>query len=100
MNCEVRFTESALEDLLRLYQFLADEDVAAAKQAQIAIQRALGVLTDMPFVGRMVDRKHPLMRELVIPFGSRGYVALYEIETQELVTVHAFRHQRERDYYL
>ncbi|HKT29662.1 type II toxin-antitoxin system RelE/ParE family toxin [Dyella sp.] len=100
MSCEIRFTESALDDLLRLYEFLADEDINVARQARMAIHKAMDVLADMPFVGRMIDRKHPLMRELIITFGSRGYVALYEIETQALITVYAFRHQRERDYYL
>ncbi|MFC3649963.1 type II toxin-antitoxin system RelE/ParE family toxin [Dyella humi] len=100
MSCEVRFTEIALEDLLRLYQFLADEDQEAAKHARNAIYKAIDVLAGMPYVGRMIDRDHPLMRELIIAFGSSGYVALYEIETESLVTVHAFRHQRERDYYI
>lgn len=99
MSYKVRFTEIALEDLLRLYEFLADENEEAAKHARIAIQKAIAVLADMPYVGRMIDRDHPLMRELIIAFGLSGYVALYEIETESMVTVHAFRHQRERDYY-
>jgi plasmid stabilization system protein ParE len=100
LSCEVRFTEVALEDLLRLYQFLAHEDVQAAQQARVAISKAIGVLADMPYVGRVLDRNHPLMRELIIAFGSSGYVALYEIEAPSLITIHAFRHQRERDYYM
>ena len=39
------------------------------------------------------------LRELLIPFGSAGYVALFEIEGGDLVTVLAVRHQREDDYY-
>lgn len=99
MSYEVRFTEVALEDLLRLYEFLADENEEAAKLARNAIQKAIAVLTDMPYVGRVTDKDHPLMRELIIAFGSSGYIALYEIETESVVTVLAFRHQRERDYY-
>ena len=41
----------------------------------------------------------PFLRELFIPFGSVGYVALFEIEGGDLVTVLAVRHQREDDYY-
>jgi plasmid stabilization system protein ParE len=100
LTCEVRFTEFALEDLLRLYQFLADVDVQAARQARDAIHKAIGVLAEMPYIGRVIDRSHPLMRELVIAFGSSGYVALYEIEAPSVITLHAFRHQRERDYYM
>jgi len=34
----------------------------------------------------------------VIPFGSAGYVALFEIEDRSQVTILAVRHQREEDY--
>jgi hypothetical protein len=43
--------------------------------------------------------KYPFLRELVIPYGSAGYVALFEIENREFVTVLAVRHQREEDYH-
>jgi len=39
------------------------------------------------------------LRELVIPFQSAGYVALYEIEGGGVVNVLAIRHQLEDDYY-
>ena len=35
---------------------------------------------------------------MVIPFGSAGYVALFEIENNETVTILIIRHQREEDY--
>jgi hypothetical protein len=35
----------------------------------------------------------------VIPFGSAGYVALFEIEDDKHVSILAVRHQREDDYY-
>jgi ParE toxin of type II toxin-antitoxin system, parDE len=39
------------------------------------------------------------MRELVIPFGERGYVALYRYEAEaDLLYILAFRHQREGGY--
>ena len=42
---------------------------------------------------------NPLLRELVIPFGAAGYVALFEIENPSTVTFVAVRHQREEDYH-
>ena len=39
-----------------------------------------------------------LLRELLIGFGAAGYVALFEIEDAQTVTVLAVRHQREDDY--
>jgi hypothetical protein len=41
---------------------------------------------------------NPFLRELVIPFGASGYVALFEIDNEETVTILAVRHQREDDY--
>jgi hypothetical protein len=34
-----------------------------------------------------------------LPFGGSGYVALFEIENRETVTLLAVRHQREEDYH-
>ncbi|GAP37931.1 death on curing protein, Doc toxin [Piscinibacter sakaiensis] len=39
------------------------------------------------------------MRELLIPCGSSGYVALFEIEDSATVTILAVRHQLEDDYH-
>ncbi|REN15088.1 type II toxin-antitoxin system RelE/ParE family toxin, partial [Mycobacterium tuberculosis] len=41
----------------------------------------------------------PFIRELVIPFGASGYVALFEIEASDSIVVAAVRHQREDDYH-
>ncbi|WP_307147413.1 hypothetical protein [Rhizobium tibeticum] len=40
-----------------------------------------------------------LLRELLIPFGSAGYVALFQIEDSRTVILAAVRHQREEDYH-
>jgi hypothetical protein len=37
------------------------------------------------------------VRELIIPFGSAGYVVRFEIEDSEIVTTLAARHPREDD---
>ncbi|MGH9577354.1 MAG: type II toxin-antitoxin system RelE/ParE family toxin [Terriglobales bacterium] len=95
----VRFTPEAEEDLLRLYDFLLDKDLGAAERALEAIKEATRLLQFSPFSCRKVRRNNPFLRELVIPFGSTGYVALYEIDGRSTVTVLAVRHQREEDYH-
>ncbi|MGH8672963.1 MAG: type II toxin-antitoxin system RelE/ParE family toxin [Burkholderiales bacterium] len=95
----VRFTPEAEEDLLRLYDFLLDKDLGAAERALEAIKEATRLLQFSPFSCRKVMRNNPFLRELVIPFGSTGYVALYEIDDRSTVTVLAVRHQREEDYH-
>ena len=39
------------------------------------------------------------IRELIIPFGNTGYVALFEIVNNSTVIIGAIRHQREDDYH-
>ena len=94
----VRFTREAEEDLGRLFDFLLERDPNAAEQALAAIGHAVELLRFTPFACRKVLRDNPFLRELVIPFGSAGYVALFEIESKATVTVIAVRHQREEDY--
>jgi plasmid stabilization system protein ParE len=95
----VRFTEDAREDLLELHAFLDEHSSEAADRALATLERAFKVLEEFPWSCR--DSKAvagPRFREVIIPFGSRGYVALFEIEADDLVTVLAVRHQRESDY--
>lgn len=46
-------------------------------------------------MGRPIDDE-PELRELIIDFGSAGYVALYHyVPDSEQITILAIRHQRE-----
>jgi plasmid stabilization system protein ParE len=95
---KVRFTPESGDDLLRLYDFQLERDVFAAERALDAIKAAVDVLRFSPFSCRKAAGDKPFLRELVIPFGSGGYVALFEIEPGDIVTILAVRHQREEDY--
>jgi plasmid stabilization system protein ParE len=98
---KVRFTPEAEADLLRLFDFLLEQDVAAAEKARAAIAKAVELLEVFPFTCRKAlgGDGNPFLRELIIPFGASGYVALFEIENSDTVTVLAVRHQREDDYH-
>ena len=98
MSFHLRFTLEAKSDLERLYGFLAEQDLEAAERALDVIDRAWTILEEFPFSCRKAEDSNPFVREIVIPFGSAGYVALFEIENQQTVTVLAVRHQREDDY--
>jgi len=99
MSFRVRISTVAQVDLERLLDFLAPADFAAALRARAAIERGYGLLADIPFACRKVDDDNPFLRELVIPFGGAGYVALFEITDASTVTILAVRHQREDDYH-
>jgi plasmid stabilization system protein ParE len=98
----VRFTREAENDLVRLYEFILHRDATdreLAERALQAIRHALAGLEQSPFSYRKASGGgSPFLRELVIPFGSAGYVALFEIEGSAVVTMLAVRHQREDDY--
>ena len=100
MSYSVRFTRGAEEDLLRLFDFLLEQDSTAAKHAMEAITKGIEFLELFPFSCRKAlgGETSPFLRELVIPFGSAGYVALFEIGDAHTVTILAVRHQREDDY--
>jgi plasmid stabilization system protein ParE len=96
----VRFTEEAEADLLRLFDFLLERDISTAERAELAIAKALELLEIFPFSCRKAaGGGGTFLRELIIPFGNSGYVALFEIEAGGYVTILAVRHQREDDYH-
>jgi plasmid stabilization system protein ParE len=94
----VRYTAGARRDLLRLYEFLLDRDVIAAERALGALRKSTEILGEFPFTCRKADDTNPFLRELIVPFGSSGYVVLFEIDDTTTVTILAVRHQREDDY--
>ena len=104
MSLDVRFSAAAEDDLARLFDFLLDraetlEDLALAQDAIKAVRTtALNQLATTPYSFRKAG-KSPTRRELIIPFGASGYVALYEIASLSSVVVLALRHQCEEDYH-
>ncbi|MBU0689011.1 MAG: type II toxin-antitoxin system RelE/ParE family toxin [Gammaproteobacteria bacterium] len=101
MSYRIRFTHEAEDDLMRLFDFLLEQDVGAAEKAEAAIYKAIELLEIFPFSCRKAseDESLSLLRELLIPFGGAGYVALFRIDSNETVTIIAVRHQREDDYH-
>jgi plasmid stabilization system protein ParE len=104
MRFQVSWTSEAVEDLLRLHDFLTGRaleygtSLDLADEGIAAIEHAVLLLQTSPFSCRKAIQ-NPFLRELVIPFGATGYVALFEITNAHQVTVAAVRHQRESDYH-
>ena len=100
----VRYTDAARDDLIRLFDFLLErartaEEFDYAQQAVDAIVKAVeDHLSHTPFIYRKCGES-PFLREMIIAFGSAGYVALYEIDDARTVTILAVRHQLEDDYH-
>lgn len=99
MSYKVRYTQAARDDLKRLFTFLAEQDIQAAEHARKTIAASMQLLEQFPFTCRKAMGEETFLRELVIPFGRAGYVALFEIDDDKTVTILAVRHQREDDYH-
>ena len=105
MNFTVQFSTAANEDLQRIFDFLIQGelesptgDLDIPEKARHAIHAFIALLQTSPFACRKVGES-PFTRELIIAFGSTGYVALLEIVNDTTVIVGAIRHQREDDYH-
>lgn len=83
---------------MRLYRYLLERDAEAAAGPLEVIERGVTMLRLFPFTCRKIDASNPFLRELIVSFGTSGYVSLFEIESAEQVTILAVRHQREDDY--
>jgi plasmid stabilization system protein ParE len=105
VSFRVRFTRAAQSDLERLFDFVLERELASEtgdldlpEQALAAVRAGLATLSSSPFTCRKASDS-PFLRELVIPFGRSGYVALFEIVGATEVVVLAVRHQLEDDYH-
>jgi plasmid stabilization system protein ParE len=93
----LRWSPQSLQDVTRLYRFLASKNSDAARRAIQAIRDALKLVARHPEMGRPVDELPAEFREWVIEFGSGAYVALYRFDSREVVVL-AIRHGREAGY--
>lgn len=96
---QVVVSESARKDLQRLQNFLKTKNVLAAKKAAEIIIRGIKQLQTSPTIGRPVEHLPLEYHELVIEFGSSGYVMLYRHdELTDRVVILKVRHQKEAGY--
>ena len=105
MTYRVLFSEAAAQDLEQLFDFALQReldsetgDLDNPDRAVQAIKNGIVFLKSSPFACRKVGDSS-FIRELIIPFGSTGYVALFEIVDNGTVIIGAIRHQREDDYH-
>ena len=105
MTYRVVFSEAAALDLEQLFDFALQReldsetgDLDIPQRALQAIKDSLAFLATSPFAGRKAGISS-FVRELIIPFGHTGYVALFEIVDSNTVIIGAIRHQREDEYH-
>lgn len=93
----VFLSNAALDDLLRLEEYLAkSSDPLNCGLLDFTLD-ALQVLAHHPAIGRPVEGG---LRELIISRSRSGYLARYEFdEIRNLILVARIRHQRESGYW-
>jgi plasmid stabilization system protein ParE len=104
MNFVVKLSPFAVADLERLFDFLLEqadttEDLDRAQAAFDAIRATTQHRLAITPLSFRKAAQYPAQRELIIPFGGTGYVALHEIVNPSKVVVLAVRFQREEDYH-
>jgi len=77
--------------------FLARKNPRAAADAKATVQAAANRLGEFPNIGRPYASDPDNYREMVVPFGSEGYVLLYYVD-HDRVRISRFKHQREASY--
>ena len=102
----VVLAEEAADDLLRIEDFTIERELASAtpdldvvRRLRDAVDRALRLLEFSPYSCRKAARAvNDKQRELIIPFGSAGLIAAFEVRGG-VVRIGAIRHQLEQDYH-
>jgi plasmid stabilization system protein ParE len=99
----VILTAEAEEDLRRIEEFLIElarkhGDYNLPERAMNAITDEMRILKTNPYTCRKAG-EYTFERELIIPFGGSGFVALFEVISENEVAVMAVRHQTEEDYH-
>lgn len=88
--------DSAVNDLARLREFIAEKNPDAAARAARAIKQGAVLIAGSPNIGKPVADL-PDYRDLLIRFGAGGYVLRYRVHLDVIYAVH-LRHYRELNF--
>jgi len=90
------YTPAAISDLVRLAKFLSAKDKLVAKRAISIIRSEIEKASILPDRYRpMPDLMH--FREIIIDFGSGGYIARFRHEKDGDIFIVRIKHQLEND---
>ncbi len=93
---ELIWLDSAVDDIVRLREFIAAHNSKAAKKAAQTIKQAVNKLAELPNIGKPAEDL-PDYRDLYIRFGAAGYVLRYRTYQDNIYIVH-IRHYRELEF--
>lgn len=89
------WTPAVRADLIRLRGFIDPHNPEAARRAAEAIKEGAKLLIAHPAIGKRVAERQD--RELLIPFGHRGYVLRYRLEDQTVFVLRIWHSLEKRE---
>jgi plasmid stabilization system protein ParE len=91
----IDYSDSALVDLQRLYDFLAQFDRGVAAKATKEIHKSIGFIKLNPTLGTPVPDR-PFIRKVVVDFGASGYLIFHKrYEKSDTNFILRILHQKE-----
>jgi addiction module RelE/StbE family toxin len=88
---DLQFTEQALEDLVRLREFIAEKNPAAAQRISEDLIRSVDRLRDQPELGHALDTE-PGVREWI----AQNYVVHYLSLNDTLIVLQIWHGREDR----
>lgn len=95
MSREVIWLPDAVQDVMRLRQFIHDKNPSAAQRAASRIKEGAMMLVTNPELGRPVEGLIAF-REVVVPFGAGNYVLRYREDGDKIAVVRVWHSKEER----
>ncbi len=92
---QIVWTETAIDDLNRHYNFIALNDVNAAASAVQTIVSSSDTLQQNPRRGAIVDDIAGL-RKLLVAFGKYGYIIHYAILEDDVIILRIYHGRKNR----
>ena len=90
---KIVWLDQAVDDLVRLREFLGDKNPEAARRAVFTIKNTIRILMDYPDIIHPVEDL-PDFHDLIVPFGAGSYITRYRIEGETIYIV-GVRHSKE-----
>ena len=91
---KLSYSREAIGDLIRLREFIATKDPAAAQKIAGSIRKGISQLKTFPYLGVVVEQapNPEMIRDLIIG----KYIARYLIHAKQIYILRVWHHKEER----
>lgn len=93
-NRKLIWTLQARNDIVGLREIIEPHSPEAARRASENLKKAASLLFENPHIGKPLEDRED--RELLIPFGKRGYVMRCRVVGEEIIILRVWHGLEER----